>query len=90
MRARDTGEEHRASTPLEAFFDLCLVVAVAIAGQHLHLRRHHADHGHPWLFPAAVLLVLGSAFTPVPVLLAGVCLLLLVIAGLLTARVEAA
>ena len=55
----------------------------------LHLRRHHTDHVHPWLFPAAALLVLGSAFTPVPVLLAGVCLLLLVIAGLLTARVEA-
>jgi low temperature requirement protein LtrA len=36
MVARDTTEEHRASTPLEAFFDLCFVVAVAQAGVQLH------------------------------------------------------
>ena len=31
LRPRDTDEEHRASTPLELFFDLCFVVAVAQA-----------------------------------------------------------
>ena len=31
MRARSRDEEHRASTPLELFFDLCFVVAVAQA-----------------------------------------------------------
>ncbi len=29
MRPRDPAEEHRASTPLELFFDLCFVVAVS-------------------------------------------------------------
>lgn len=32
MRARSRDEEHRASTPLELFFDLCFVVAAAQAG----------------------------------------------------------
>jgi low temperature requirement protein LtrA len=32
MRGRDPEEEHRAATPLELFFDLCIVVAVAQAG----------------------------------------------------------
>jgi low temperature requirement protein LtrA len=36
MRARRTDEEHRAATPLELFFDLCFVVAVAQAGTSLH------------------------------------------------------
>jgi low temperature requirement protein LtrA len=36
MRARSAREPHRASTPLEAFFDLCFVVAVAAAGVPLH------------------------------------------------------
>jgi low temperature requirement protein LtrA len=36
MRARSAQEPHRASTPLEAFFDLCFVVAVAAAGVPLH------------------------------------------------------
>jgi low temperature requirement protein LtrA len=36
MRARSTQEPHRASTPLEAFFDLCFVVAVAATGVPLH------------------------------------------------------
>jgi low temperature requirement protein LtrA len=36
MRARSSQEPHRASTPLEAFFDLCFVVAVAAAGVPLH------------------------------------------------------
>lgn len=36
MRGRDPGEEHRASTPLELFFDLCFVVAVSAAAAALH------------------------------------------------------
>ena len=36
MQARDTGESHRASTPLELFFDLCFVVAVAAVSDRLH------------------------------------------------------
>jgi low temperature requirement protein LtrA len=36
LRPRDTDEEHRASTPLELFFDLCFVVAVAQASASLH------------------------------------------------------
>ncbi|MFN8169460.1 MAG: low temperature requirement protein A [Candidatus Nanopelagicales bacterium] len=36
MAARDTTEQHRASTPLELFFDLCFVVAVAAAAAQLH------------------------------------------------------
>src|SRR5580765_3221676 len=36
LRPRDTDEEHRASTPLELFFDLCFVVAVAQASSALH------------------------------------------------------
>jgi low temperature requirement protein LtrA len=42
MRARSRHEPHRASTPLEAFFDLCFVVAVAAAGVPLH----HSIAGH--------------------------------------------
>ncbi|MBE9373005.1 low temperature requirement protein A [Saccharopolyspora sp. HNM0983] len=36
MRARDPGEQHRASTPLELLFDLCFVVAVSQAAEQLH------------------------------------------------------
>jgi low temperature requirement protein LtrA len=36
MVARDRGERHRASTPLELLFDLCFVVAVAQAAAQLH------------------------------------------------------
>ena len=36
MRARDPGESHRVSTPLELLFDLCFVVAVAQAADRLH------------------------------------------------------
>jgi low temperature requirement protein LtrA len=36
MRARSAAERHRVSTPLELFFDLCFVVAVAQAGSSLH------------------------------------------------------
>jgi low temperature requirement protein LtrA len=44
MRPRDPDEEHRASTPLELFFDLCFVVAVAQAADRLH---HGLAGGHP-------------------------------------------
>ncbi|UED83110.1 low temperature requirement protein A [Streptomyces profundus] len=36
MTARDTGERHRTATPLELFFDLCFVVAVAQVAGELH------------------------------------------------------
>jgi low temperature requirement protein LtrA len=36
MLARDREQEYRSSTPLELFFDLCFVVAVAQAGNQLH------------------------------------------------------
>jgi low temperature requirement protein LtrA len=43
MSGRDPEEEHRASTPLELFFDLCFVVAVASAAAQLH---HGLAEGH--------------------------------------------
>ncbi|MFC9753523.1 low temperature requirement protein A [Streptomyces sp. NPDC056921] len=43
MMARSRTEEHRASTPLELFFDLCFVVAVAQAGARL---VHAVAEGH--------------------------------------------
>jgi low temperature requirement protein LtrA len=47
MRARDTAQEHRAATPLELFFDLCFVVAVALAAAQLHhaLVEQHVGSG---------------------------------------------
>jgi low temperature requirement protein LtrA len=36
MLPRDSGEAHRASTPLELLFDLCFVVAVAQVSNELH------------------------------------------------------
>ncbi|MGH9139289.1 MAG: low temperature requirement protein A, partial [Acidimicrobiales bacterium] len=36
MRPRDTHDEHRAATPLELFFDLTFVVAIAQAASRLH------------------------------------------------------
>jgi low temperature requirement protein LtrA len=44
MTPRSRAEEHRASTPLELFFDLCFVVAVAQAGGRL---VHAVADGHP-------------------------------------------
>ena len=44
MRPRDPEEGHRAATPLELFFDLCFVVAVAQAADRLH---HALAAGHP-------------------------------------------
>ncbi|MFD9910632.1 low temperature requirement protein A [Streptomyces sp. NPDC059063] len=43
MVARGRDEEHRAATPLELFFDLCFVVAVAQAGVQL---VHAVAEGH--------------------------------------------
>jgi low temperature requirement protein LtrA len=43
MVARSTEEEHRSATPLELFFDLCFVVAVAQAASALH-HEVAADH----------------------------------------------
>lgn len=43
MTARSREEDHRASTPLELFFDLCFVVAVAQAGAGL---VHALAEGH--------------------------------------------
>lgn len=47
MTARSRTEEHRASTPLELFFDLCFVVAVAQAGARLvhAVAGGHTGHG---------------------------------------------
>jgi len=36
MRPRDPGAPHRAATPLELLFDLCFVVAIALAASKLH------------------------------------------------------
>jgi low temperature requirement protein LtrA len=44
MTARRTDEAYRSSTPLELFFDLCFVAAVAQAASHLH---HALSGGHP-------------------------------------------
>ncbi|MEU4482933.1 low temperature requirement protein A [Micromonospora sp. NPDC023966] len=43
MRARRRDEKHRSATPLELFFDLCFVVAVAQASTGLH---HDVTEGH--------------------------------------------
>src|SRR3954447_10531253 len=47
MRARAADEPHRVSTPLELFFDLCFVVAVAQAAAPLHhsIAEHHVPSG---------------------------------------------
>ncbi|SIM64953.1 low temperature requirement protein A [Micromonospora cremea] len=43
MRPRSRSEPHRSATPLELFFDLCFVVAVAQAAGSLH---HDVSAGH--------------------------------------------
>jgi low temperature requirement protein LtrA len=55
MRARSADEDHRAATPLELFFDLCFVVAVAQAAASLHhaLAEDHISQaivGYPTVF----------------------------------------
>jgi low temperature requirement protein LtrA len=44
MLPRSRSEEHRAATPLELFFDLCFVVAIAQGGSQL---AHSLAAGHP-------------------------------------------
>jgi low temperature requirement protein LtrA len=43
---RDPHEPHRAATPLELFFDLCFVVAIAQAAAGLHHGLAEAQFGH--------------------------------------------
>ncbi len=55
MASRDPDEAHRASTPLELFFDLTFVVAIAQAANSLHhgLAEGHAQNvlvGYPLVF----------------------------------------
>src|SRR3954464_8083786 len=55
MTRGDPAEPHRASTPLELFFDLTFVVAIAQAANSLHhgLAGGHARHvllGYPMVF----------------------------------------
>jgi low temperature requirement protein LtrA len=47
MRARSADENHRVATPLELFFDLCFVVAVAQAAVPLHhaISENHVRDG---------------------------------------------
>ena len=47
MTARSPDEAHRTATPLELFFDLCFVVAVAQAADLLHhdVSQGHGGHG---------------------------------------------
>ena len=47
MRGRDPNEDHRASTPLELFFDLVIVVAIAVAAAATSLHHGIADEPHP-------------------------------------------
>ncbi|HEY2696408.1 MAG TPA: low temperature requirement protein A [Pseudonocardiaceae bacterium] len=50
MMARDREQEYRSSTPLELFYDLCFVVAVAQAGSQLHHGLGAGPHGgNAWL-----------------------------------------
>jgi low temperature requirement protein LtrA len=46
MSARPPDEQHRVATPLELFFDLCFVVAVAFAAEELHhaVAENHIGH----------------------------------------------
>ncbi|MEU0552609.1 low temperature requirement protein A [Dactylosporangium maewongense] len=46
MGIRDTHEPHRVATPLELLFDLCFVVAIALAGQLLHHSIAEGDVAH--------------------------------------------
>ncbi len=47
MTGRDPAEGHRQATPLELLYDLCFVVAVALAAEALHhdLAENHVTHG---------------------------------------------
>ncbi len=61
MSGRDPDEEHRASTPLELFFDLCFVVAVAAAAASLHHDLAH-DHLSGYVWYAAVFFAIWWAW----------------------------
>jgi low temperature requirement protein LtrA len=54
MTPRRVGEEHRAATPLELFYDLCFVVAVALAADQLHhsLSEGTVAHAVRWFLLA--------------------------------------
>jgi low temperature requirement protein LtrA len=54
MRARSAEERHRVSTPLELFFDLCFVAAVAQTVAPLH---HAISEGHTWHGVSSFLMV---------------------------------
>ena len=68
MTGRDTHELHRASTPLEALFDLTTVVAVAAAATRLHHGLREARG------PAYVLPVLLASFAAVASVASGLSL----------------
>jgi low temperature requirement protein LtrA len=55
---RDHTVHDRAATPLELFFDLCFVVAVAVLAADLH---HGVADGHPWDAAATY----GLLFVPI-------------------------
>jgi low temperature requirement protein LtrA len=46
MSRRDSGQEGRVATPLELFFDLCFVVAVAAVSDRLHHALVEDEVGH--------------------------------------------
>jgi low temperature requirement protein LtrA len=62
MIGRGRDEEHRASTPLEAFFDLCFVVAVAQAAGQLHHAIAEGEVLHGLLGYAAVFFAIWWAW----------------------------
>jgi low temperature requirement protein LtrA len=62
MLARRTHEANRASTPLELFFDLCFVVAVAQASSSLHHAVSHGDLALAWTSYPAVFFAIWWAW----------------------------
>jgi len=62
MLSRSPREEHRASTPLEAFFDLCFVVAVAQAAAQLHHALSEGEVAHGLLGYGAVFFAIWWAW----------------------------
>ena len=61
MGPRDPDEEHRAATPLELFFDLCFVVAVAQTADRLH---HGLAEGHPGEALLGYVVVFAAIYWP--------------------------
>jgi len=62
MLSRGSSEEHRASTPLELFFDLCFVVAVAQAAAQLHHALASGQVAHGLVGYAAVFFAIWWAW----------------------------